>query len=399
MHPRPLASQRHLFDIPDDVTYLNCAYLSPSMKQVVEAGKNAVALKSRPWEIQPQDFFTASEEIRATFAGLLNATANDIAIVPSVSYGAATAAKNISLSSGQDILCLEDQFPSNIYPWRRLAQETGARLLMIPRTAAQTTEGGMNWTAAILDALGGNTGLVALPHCHWTDGALIDLEAVGTAARQHGAVLFLDLTQSAGALPFNIQQVQPDFLVAAGYKWLLGPYSLGYFYAAPRWQEGKPLEENWISRARSEDFAQLVDYQDAYQPGARRFDMGERSNFHLLPMALVALKQIAQWTIPSIATTLLEQTRHIAHEAQQAGWTTLSEAERAPHFLGLRAPDGLPDGLVEHLRTRKIHVSVRGSSVRITPHLYNTTTDAERLLQALTDVPATAATTTPDHST
>ena len=90
--------------------------------------------------------------------------------------------------------------------------------------------------------------LVAVPHCHWTDGTWVDLVKVGARAREVGAVLAVDATQSLGALPLNVAEVQPDYLVAAGYKWLMGPYSQGYLYVAPRHREGQPLELNWITR-------------------------------------------------------------------------------------------------------------------------------------------------------
>ena len=99
-------------------------------------------------------------------------------------------------------------------------------------------------------------------------------------------------------------EVQPDFLVTASYKWLFGPYSLGFLYVHPRYQDGKPLEHGWIARKNSEDFAGLVNYQDEFQPGARRFDVGERSNFALMPMVLAALQQILAWQVPEITATL-----------------------------------------------------------------------------------------------
>ena len=90
-----LPSQRHLFDIPDDVAYLNCAYMSPLMKPVIEAGATGLARKAHPWELTPDRFFTGSDEFRATAAQLLGCSADCIAIVPSASYGMATAARNL----------------------------------------------------------------------------------------------------------------------------------------------------------------------------------------------------------------------------------------------------------------------------------------------------------------
>ncbi len=369
--------QRHLFDIPDDVAYLNCAYMSPLMTAVRDAGHNGVDRKVQPWTLSPTDFFGESERARALFARLINARADDIAIVPSASYGLSVAAANLPVSAGRDILVLRDQFPSNIYPWRDLAVRNGARV----RTLTPANDG--NWTAAVCRAIGDNTAVVALPNTLWTDGSLIGLEEVGVRAREAGAALVLDLTQSLGALPFDAARVQPDFAVCATYKWLLGPYSMGFLYAAPRHHGGRPLEHGWVQRAGSENFARLVDYRDAYQPGARRFDVGEFSNFALMPMVVAALEQVLAWDPVAIQTTLRTLTDGIAARAEAMGLASAGADRRAGHFLGLRFPGGVPADLPERLARDKVFVSVRGDSLRVTPHLYNTPADIDRLFAVL----------------
>ena len=127
-----LPCQRSLFDIPADVAYLNCAYMSPLMKPVVEAGIAGLTRKAHPWELTPDKFFTGSDEFRATAAQLLDCSADCIAIVPSASYGIATAARNLPVTKGQSILVLAEQFPSNYYSWQRLAEDTGASLKVVP---------------------------------------------------------------------------------------------------------------------------------------------------------------------------------------------------------------------------------------------------------------------------
>ncbi len=369
--------QRHLFDLPDDIAYLNCAYLSPLMKAVLQAGQEGARFEARPWDITPRDFFTTTEIARELFARVINASANEIAIVPAASYGVAVAARNIPIERGQTIVLLEDQFPSNVYAWRERAKQTGAHIATVHRPSNG------DWTAATVNQITERTAVAALPHCHWTDGGLLDLSAISNRCRQTGAALVLDITQSAGAMPFDVQQVQPDFLMAAGYKWLLGPYSLGFLYVAPKWQGGEPLEQNWIAREGSENFVELVNYCDEYQPGARRFDMGERANFQLLPMAVVALRQILEWRVEEIALTLAHKTAAIAERAHALGLRSVPTRLRAGHFLGLRFPARPPAGLVEKLTANKIFVSLRGDAMRVTPHLYNTDTDIDRLFNVL----------------
>jgi len=246
-----------------------------------------------------------------------------------------------------------------------------------------TSGHGQSLSQCVLDSIGRNTAIVALPHCRWTDGALLDLVAIGRRCREVGAALVLDLTQSAGALPFDAQAVDPDFLICACYKWLLGPYSLGFTYVAPRWQQGQPLEQGWISRAGSEDFSRLVDYQDHLHSGATRFDMGERSNFHLMPMATTALQQILNWGVENIAETLGAMTGEMVDRASKLGLTYLPEHERPGHYLGIGFPGGMPKNLLPRLAASGVYVSVRGNSMRITPHLFNNSEDVGRLFESL----------------
>src|SRR5713101_6562267 len=307
-----LPCQRHLFDIPEDVAYLNCAYMSPLMRSVIEAGNAALARKAHPWELTPDQFFTGSEEFRATAARLIDAPADCVAIVSSASYGIATATHNLPVRKGQSILVLDEQFPSNYYPWQRLADEHGAALKIVA-----WPDGG-DRTAAVLNSLTADVAIAALPHVQWTSGGRLDLVRIGSACRKMGAALVLDLTQSLGALPFSVgglkndlqNGVQPDFAVAASYKWLLGPYSVGLLYVAPKWQNGMPLEENWIQRANARDFSNLM-YTEDYDAGARRFDMGERSNFALLPAAVRAMKQLLEWDVAQISETAGALNRHM----------------------------------------------------------------------------------------
>lgn len=375
--PALIPCQRHLFDLPDEVAYLNCAYMSPLLRHAATAGRAAIDRKLQPWQLKPADFFTESEQARERFGELLGTSAEGIALIPSASYGMAVAARNLELRAGQRILVVEDQFPSNVYPWRRLADRAGAAVV----TASEA--GHESLSAAVLAHLDERVGLAALPHCRWTDGALLDLTAIAARCREVGAALVLDVTQSLGALPLDLASVQPDFLVCPGYKWLLGPYSLGYLYVAPEHREGQPLEEAWIARRGSEDFSRLIDYQEGYQPGARRFDVGERSNFGLLPASIVGIEQLLAWGVPAIAQTLLAKTRTIAARAQALGLKPTPEESRAGHFLGIRFPGGLPHGLLDRLAESQVHVSVRGDSMRVTPHVYNNESDVDRLFEAL----------------
>ena len=281
------------------------------------------------------------------------------------------------LGAGRRILLLEEQFPSNVYAWREKARAAGAEVLAVPRP------GDGDWTRAVLESLDDRVAVAALPHCHWADGGLVDLARVAERCREVGAALVLDLTQSAGALPFDVAEVRPDYAVAAAYKWLLGPYSTGFLYVAPDHQDGKPIEYNWRQRLGSDDFAGLVNYVDEHLPGARRFDVGECANFHTLPALVAALEQNLAWGVAKIAETLAARNAGIAERAAELGLKCVDPDRRAGHFLGLRFSEGVPDGLLDELKAANVFLSIRGDSLRITPHVYNDDADVDRLFDAL----------------
>ncbi|MFQ5569080.1 MAG: aminotransferase class V-fold PLP-dependent enzyme [Rhodothermales bacterium] len=376
-----LASQKHLFSLPDDVHYLNCAYMAPLSRRVEAAGIAGIQYKRNPTTIEPASFFEESDTARRLFAELIHAEAQRIALIPAASYGIATAAANIHVRRGHNLVVVHEQFPSNVYTWKRLAAQTGAEL----RTVAPPdgTNRGARWNERILDAINADTAVVSLGHVHWADGTRFDLARIGERARDVDACFVVDATQSVGALPFDVRQIRPDALICAGYKWLLGPYSIGVAYFGPRFDHGVPLEENWITRLHSENFGGLVQYQDAYHAGAIRYDVGERSNFILVPMLVTALKHLHEWGIANIQAYCAELTGGLLHEARRLGFVLEDETWRSAHLFGVRVPPHLPmNRLKKALAERNVAVSMRGDAIRISPNVYNDTSDMEALHDA-----------------
>lgn len=384
----PLSCQKHAFSLPDDVHYLNGAYISPLPRISEDAGVHGIRQKRFPVEIAPRDFYTESDTVRADFARMVNAgQPNRIALVPSASYAIATAAKNLPLASTQNMVLLHEQFPGNLYAWRRKAVESGAEIRTI--AASDGPSRGQRWNERILDAIDESTGIVTLPHVHWTDGTLFDLEAIASRAREVGAAVVVDATQSVGALPFDVQAVQPDVLVVATYKWLLGPYSCGLAYYSERFDDGVPLEETWIGRKGSQDFQHLVDYQDEYELGAIRYDVGERSNFALIPVVAASLKLLLGWGVPAIQEYARTLTSGLVLHAAERGFHAEEEAFSAGHIVGLRMPEGLDlTVLQQELADRQIYISLRGSALRVSVNVYNDEADMQALSEVLDAVTA-----------
>jgi len=378
-----LSCQKRLFSLDEGVHYLNCAYMSPLLKSVETAGVAGIVRKRNPGVIQPHDFFAESDVLRQRFAQLINAPdPQRVALVPSASYGIAVAARNVSTRPGQHVLIAHEQFPSNVYAWQALrSQGVEVKTVMSP----ERTQGRARvWNERLLEAIDRDTAVVALGHVHWAHGTRFDLEAIGRRAREVGAALVIDGTQSVGALPFDVERVQPDALICAGYKWLLGPYAVGVAYFGPRFDGGEPLEQNWLLRLGSENFSRLVDYEDQYQPGAIRYDAGGRSNFILVPMLIAALEQILAWGVEGVQAYCRQLTQAFVTEARNLGYWVEEEGGRSAHLFGLRAPAGVDlAALAQALATKSIFVSVRGDFIRVSPHLYNDEQDFEALLDVL----------------
>jgi selenocysteine lyase/cysteine desulfurase len=376
--------RRDAFRVPDDVHYLNCAYMAPLPRAVEDAVVAGLRRKRLPIALVADDFFSESDRVRGLFARLVGeADAARVAIQPSVSYGVATAARNLPLERGEHVVVVGEQFPGNVYAWRRRAAETGARVRTVPRPAAVDRAGAL-WNEALLEAIDDDVAVVAVPTVHWTDGTRFDLEAVGERCRAVGAALVVDGTQSVGAVPFDVERVKPDALVVAAYKWLLGPYALALGWFGPRFDDGTPLEETWIARAGSEDFQGLVDYVDDYQPGAVRYDVGERSNFALLPGLEAALELVLAWTPDEVSAHGARLTAPLLDEARGLGFRVEDDAWRSPHLFGLRMPAGLDlAALRAALEARNVYVSLRGTSLRVSPHLYNDEGDVAALLEGM----------------
>jgi selenocysteine lyase/cysteine desulfurase len=372
-----IGSQRPAFDVPESVAYFNTASLSPMLHSVRAAGDAALEQRSRPWSIRDEDWFQDVERLRSLFATIVGGDTDGVALVPATSYGFAVAARNIPLDPGGRILVLAEEYPSGIYTWRARARQTGAEILTVTREAGQT------WTEAVLAALDERVAVVSVPNVHWTDGALVDLGVVAARTHELGARLVVDASQSLGAMPLDVTALRPDFLITVGYKWLLGPFGRGYLWVAPEHREGQPVEENWIARAGSEEFAALVDYRDGYQPGARRYDQGQRTMFELTPMAVAALEQILAWGPDRLATALAEVTAEIAARCTPLGLDVPAAENRGPHMLGLRLPDGARARILPAMAEDNCFAALRGQSLRVSPHLHVTSADVDRLIASL----------------
>jgi len=358
--------------------------MAPLSKAVSAAGNQAIKRLANPQTIEAEDFFDPAMTIRKLFSSLIGATNPEhVAIIPSVSYGMSTVANNIALKPGRQVVMVEEQFPSVIYTWQRACKASGATLRIVnaPKTNGSRA---VAWNESLVEAINQNTAVVIVPELHWTDGLRFDLSAVSKKTKAVGARLIIDGTQSIGAKPFNIETVRPDALICAGYKWLTGPYGIGVAYFGEAFDNGIPLEENWIARKGSDDFSNLVHYRDEYRDGATRYDVGERSNFVLLPMLEAALTQVLEWDPITIANRTELLTNQSVPKLEAIGCLLDEELWRAGHLFGIHLPPHAnPSLIATELKRSHLSVSLRGDTIRVAPYLYNNAKDMDALVYAL----------------
>ncbi|MCK5369031.1 MAG: aminotransferase class V-fold PLP-dependent enzyme [Cyclobacteriaceae bacterium] len=379
-----LSCQKEKFSLPEDVSYLNCAYFSPLLNQIETIGHEAISKKRLPYQITIDDFFNPVKELKQLFAQLIDVEEHErVSLIPGVSYGIANVAKNISIKENENIVVVAEQFPSNMYSWIQKVKDDGGEI----KTAYPSTnplERGETWNESILKASDENTKVVAIANVHWTDGTLFDLKAIRQQCDKFNAFLIIDGSQSIGALPFSVKEIKPDALICAGYKWLLGPYSLGMAYYNEKFDEGIPIEECWVNRFESEDFRNLANYQDMYKPKASRYNVSESSNFILVPMLAAAIKQILEWTPAGIQDYCYGISKEAIQELKELECIVEDKAYRANHLLGIRlGKDYDIEKVKESMTKNNVYVSFRGNAIRVAPHLYNTENDFDKLVHCI----------------
>jgi len=376
-----LASQRALFEMPRDICYLNSASYSPLPLRTQDAGRAAIGRKGKPWTLDADFANGQHERARTAAARLIHADPADIALIPSIGYGVATAAKVLTIDRGARVIVLEDDHSSPVLEWQTRAAAQGFTVETVRRP------GDGDWTSAVLAAIQRSgappVSLASISSVHWSDGGLIDIEKVGAALRQRAATFLVDATHSAGVLTMDVKRLDPDFVLFPTYKWLLGPYGRAFLYIAKRHQGGIPLEQTSFGRrdVRAENEVYFADVR--YVSDAGRFDMGERDHFISMEMASIGMEMMAEWGATAIAQRLLMLTERIAEGVRGTGVGVPERHLRPPHILSLSFRDGMPTGLIEGLATEGIYVAARLGRMRISPHVYNDEADAERFVAAL----------------
>ncbi len=378
-----LSCQRAAFDIDEGITFLNCAYQSPLSRKAVAAGIEGLLQKTNPQKISVDDFFQPLERLKEKFARLIHLSdPQRLAYHPSASYGFAIVAKNLPIKKRGNIIIPAGQFPSNYYAFAELAKtrDLAIRLIAPPPNFENRS---LNWNTSILDAINKDTICITLDHTHWQDGTIFDLKSIREKCDRYDALMIVDGTQSIGALPFHTDKIRPDALITAGYKFLMGPYGCAISYFGEAFDDGSPIEFNWINRIGSDDFATLSDYQKAYRPKAYRYNVGEFSNLISLSMLAASVDQLLEWKPSRIQDYCRSITHNFLDIVREKEYQFDPDGQ-ARHLFGIYRKEPFDaTQFTSALHEKKIYVSARGQAIRISPHVYNDEEDLMRLAALL----------------
>jgi selenocysteine lyase/cysteine desulfurase len=368
------------FAPPEGVAYLDAASQGPLPLAASRAGRDALALKERPWKITTQTYVQVVAEARALAARLLGAREDSVALVTGAGQVVNAVARGLDLGEGDEVLLPRHEFPSNDLPWRWLARRGVAVRAVDPDHPCGAVS-----AARLAAEIGPRTRVVAFAHVSYLHGGRIDPSPVVEAARRVGAITVVDGSQAAGALPFDFGAAGVDVYAASGYKFLLGPYGSGVGLFSPQIVDRIAVGDvNWWAVKGAEDFNHLPEAVEM-KPGAQRWDAHEPASFNnLMPLA-------------ESLRLLLEATPALVHAHARAlcdrilsrlppGFAAASPEDPAQrsHILCLRAAAPAETAAAfERLRAARVAVALRGDRLRISPHLYSTESDADRLLEAL----------------
>ena len=371
--------QMHLFNLDSSEYYLNCAYKSPLLKKGELLAINAIKQERTPSYLKPNNYFEISEKIRFEFSKIIKSKKDEVAIMPSSSYGFANVFNNIK-TNGNKAIVVENEFPSGYFSVKKWCSENNIRLQVIERNKLSAED----WNEKIINSIDSNTSVVLISSVHWMNGTKFDLKDIGEKCKTNDTYFIVDGTQSVGAMSINVKDFNIDALICAGYKWLFGPYSMALGYFSPKFSDGVPIEESWMNRTNAQEFSNLTEYDTIYKPMAGRYNVGETTNFILSPIMLNGLKQINSWGINNIESYCKKLSEIVIKELKPLGIAFEDENYFTSHLFSLGLPDHLNLLSFKNiLEEKKIRVSVRGANLRVSINVFNDEKDINKLVETV----------------
>jgi cysteine desulfurase/selenocysteine lyase len=368
----------------EDATYLNLAGESPMPKVSLRAVQAAIADKKHPHHRADSVFYEIPNRIRANIAQLIGAKPEEVAVTTGASAGAIAVAHALEWKAGDEVITAVREFPLQFTTWKPMEERVGLKVKSVePRERFLTADD-------LIAAMTPKTKLVSVSMVRFDDGSLLDARRVAEACHAQGALLLLDVSQSCGAVPMNVRELGADFLICAGYKWLLGPYGAGFFWIKHELlAQIRPGPFNWMSVPGSDNFAKLNFADPKPADSAKRWDAPEWAshfNFNLVGFdaSLEFVVHMGPETVERHNRSLIELMYERLPKDRCVPASPLDAARRGPYgCFAARTPEKTAE-LYKKLRAENVIVSLREGNVRVSPHLYNTERDIDRLISVVT---------------
>jgi selenocysteine lyase/cysteine desulfurase len=368
---------RALFPVTERANYLNHAAVSPPPRPTIDAIQSQLADVSENGSVNFHDWLATKERARHLVASMLGAQPEQVAFMRNTSDGLSTVANGLDWRAGDNLVTFRREFPSNIYPWLRARDAFGVEVRMCEE------RGGRIDLDELIGLIDNKTRIVAVSHVQFGSGFRADLERLGRAARAHDALLVVDVIQSLGVVPIDVEAELVDVAAAAGHKWLLTPEGVGLLYLSARARERiLPTLVGWVSVPNPDDHA---NFEQGWNRGTLAWETGTA------PIAIIhgfeaSLKLLNEVGVAKIQTHLEMLTDHLCERLQNTGYEVVSSrrAGEKSQIVCIRHLNGLSAmNLYAHLKQRDIITAPRADRLRIAPHLYNTLEEIDALVSAL----------------
>jgi selenocysteine lyase/cysteine desulfurase len=378
----PITDYRQEWFEIEDATYLNLAGQSPMPKVAHRAVQAAIEWKKFPHHIADSAYFEVPNRIRASLATLIGAKAEEIALTTGASTGMSAVAYGLNWKPGDEVLTAKGEFPLQYATWKPMEAREGIVMKVVaPRDRLITADD-------FLAAMTPKTRMVSASLVRFDNAVRLDAARIAAACHAQGALLLLDISQCCGGIPLNVNDLGADFLVCAGYKWLLSPYGTGFFWCKNEHAENmRPGPFYWAAQEGAENFSSLSCENPKLVPGARRWDMPETSNyfnFAAMDASLQFVLEFGPETVEAHNRKLIDFLFERLPKDRCVPASPLDSARRGPYgCFAARSPEKTAE-LYHKLAKEKIITSLREGNIRVSPHLFNTERDIDRLITAIT---------------
>jgi cysteine desulfurase/selenocysteine lyase len=368
----------------EDATYLNLAGQSPMPKVSIRAVQAALEAKKYPHHMPDSTFFEVPNRVRASIAKLIGAQAEEVALTSGASAGVAAVAYGLTWKPGDEVVTAKGEFPLQYTAWKPMEEREGLKLKIVaPRERFISADD-------LIAAITPRTRVVSVSMVRFDDGSLLDAPRVAAACHKQGALLLLDVSQCCGAMPMDVNQLGADFLVSAGYKWLLSPFGTGFFWTkSEHLGIVRPGPFYWMAVAGSDNFAALNFDDPKPAASAKRWDSPEWAsyfNFNLAAMDVSVdfVVRMGPELVAAHNRKLIELMFERLPKDRFVPASPLNAARRGPYgCFAARSPEKTAE-VYKHLRKENVVVSLREGNIRVSPHLFNTERDIDRLISVVT---------------